>query len=131
MRDPEIEEWRWGTLSLWPGCERTVRPLIVFTNFLGSNGLSVLCCVSRLSCVSLLVTCQSLLSMGILQARILDWVAMPSSRGSSQPRDWTQVSYVSCTGRGVLYHWCHLGSLYTPIKNIKKKKNTYPHKATF
>ena len=29
---------------------------------------------------------------GILQARILEWVAMPSSRGSSQPRDWTQVS---------------------------------------
>ena len=31
------------------------------------------------------------LSMGILQARILEWVAMPSSRGSSQPRDRTQV----------------------------------------
>ena len=28
---------------------------------------------------------------GILQARILEWVAMPSSRGSSQPRDRTQV----------------------------------------
>ena len=27
------------------------------------------------------------LSMEILQARILEWVAMPSSRGSSQPRD--------------------------------------------
>ena len=27
---------------------------------------------------------------GILQARILEWVAMPSSRGSSQPRDWTE-----------------------------------------
>ena len=30
---------------------------------------------------------------GILQARILEWVAFPFSRGSSQPRDWTQVSY--------------------------------------
>ena len=39
---------------------------------------------------------------GILQARIMEWVAMPSSRGSSQPRDWTHVSYVSCTGRQVL-----------------------------
>ena len=28
---------------------------------------------------------------GILQARILEWVAFPFSRGSSQPRDWTQV----------------------------------------
>ena len=29
---------------------------------------------------------------GILQARILEWLAFPFSRGSSQPRDWTQVS---------------------------------------
>ena len=28
---------------------------------------------------------------GILQARILEWVACPFSRGFSQPRDWTQV----------------------------------------
>ena len=32
---------------------------------------------------------------GILQARILEWVAMPSSRGSSQPRDWNQVSHIA------------------------------------
>ena len=38
---------------------------------------------------------------GILQARILEWVAMPSSRRSSQPRDRTCVS---CIGRQVLYH---------------------------
>jgi len=43
---------------------------------------------------------------GILQARILEWVAMPFSRGSSHPRDGTHVSvsYVSCIGRWVLYH---------------------------
>ena len=35
---------------------------------------------------------QTPLSMGILQARILEWVAMPGSRGSSQPRDQTWVS---------------------------------------
>ena len=39
---------------------------------------------------------------GILQARILEWVAMPSSRGPSRPRDHTH-SYVSCIGRWVLY----------------------------
>ena len=39
---------------------------------------------------------------GILQARILEWVAMPSSRGSTQPRDRTGISYVSCVGRQVL-----------------------------
>ena len=38
----------------------------------------------------------------ILQARILERVAMPSSRGSSQPRDRTHVSYISCVGRQVL-----------------------------
>ena len=32
---------------------------------------------------------------GILQARILEWVAMPSSRGSSRPRDGTQVSCIA------------------------------------
>ena len=32
---------------------------------------------------------------GILQARILEWVAMLSTRGSSQPRDPTQVSHVA------------------------------------
>ena len=41
---------------------------------------------------------------GILQARILDWVAMTSSRGSSHPRDQTPISYVSCIGRQILYH---------------------------
>ena len=39
---------------------------------------------------------------GILQTRILEWVAMPSSRESSRPRDQTQVSYVSCIGVGPL-----------------------------
>ena len=38
---------------------------------------------------------QAPLSMGILQARILKWIAMPSSRGSSQPRDETQVSLIA------------------------------------
>ena len=32
---------------------------------------------------------------GILQARILEWLAFPSSRGSSQSRDWTQVSPIA------------------------------------
>ena len=40
---------------------------------------------------------------GILQARILEWIAMPSSRGSSQLRDWTYTSFVSCIGRRFLY----------------------------
>ena len=41
---------------------------------------------------------------GIVQARILEWVATSSSRGSSQPRDQTHVSWTSCIGRQILYH---------------------------
>ena len=40
---------------------------------------------------------------GILQARILEWVAMPSSRRSSWPRDWTCISYIFCMGRCVFF----------------------------
>jgi len=40
---------------------------------------------------------------GIFQARILEWVAMFSSRWSSRYRDWTQDSCVSCIGRQILY----------------------------
>ena len=43
---------------------------------------------------------------GILQ----EWVAMPSSRGSSLSRDQTRASYISCIGRQVLFHWHHLGN---------------------
>ena len=41
---------------------------------------------------------------GISQARILEWVAMPSSRGSSWSRDQTCDSYTSCIGRQILYY---------------------------
>ena len=47
---------------------------------------------------------------GILQARILGWVTMPSSRRSSQPRDQTCISCIFCNGRWILYHQLHLGS---------------------
>ena len=38
--------------------------------------------------------------LGILPARILEWVAIPFSRGSSQPRDRTRVSRGSCIAGG-------------------------------
>ena len=40
---------------------------------------------------------------GILQARILEWVAIPPSRGSSGLRDQTHISYISCTGSGFFF----------------------------
>ena len=42
---------------------------------------------------------------GVFQARILEWIAMLSSGGSSWPRDPTHVSYFFCIGRWVLYHY--------------------------
>ena len=42
---------------------------------------------------------------GILQARIRDWVAIPFSRVSSQPRDQTCISCVFCNGKWILYCW--------------------------
>ena len=59
---------------------------------------------------------------GILQARILVWVAMPSSRGSSQPRDQTQVSHI--TGRFFIC-WATREARYVSIPFwylLKKKK---------
>ena len=56
--------------------------------------LMYLCVLSHSSCVPLFATLWIVI-LGILQARILGWVAMPSSRGSSQPRDQTQISCVA------------------------------------
>ena len=50
---------------------------------------------------------------GIFQTRILEWVAISSSRGSSRPRDGTHVSCVSCIGRWILYHKRHLWGPYS------------------
>ena len=58
---------------------------------------------------------------GIFQAGIFEWIAMPSSRGSSLPRDQT---YISC-----FLHWqmsslplSHLGSPCLSLLDLKKKK---------
>ena len=57
---------------------------------------------------------------GILQARILEWVTISFSRGSSGPRNWTQVSHIAgrrfnlCTTREALKH-----------KNTVSQKTSY------
>ena len=60
------------------------------------------CCLVAKSSPTLLQPLPGFSVHGISQARILEWVAISSSRGSSQARDWTQIS---CIGRWVLYHW--------------------------
>ena len=68
---------------------------------------------------------------GNFQARILEWVAISSSRGSSQPRDRIQVSCISCMDRGILYHWAtgealfSFSSMYVIPFQIKMKRGLY------
>ena len=52
---------------------------------------------------------------GISQARILEWVAIYSSRGSCQPRDQTQVSHIASR----LYHLSHQGSVKTSLSSVQ------------
>ena len=70
-----------------------------------SKGLLLCCAVFSCLAVSNSLwpqrACQASPSLGILQARMLDWVAI-LSRGSSQPRD---QRCICCIGRLILYHW--------------------------
>ena len=64
-------------------------------------------CVVSSSVTSDFVTPWTVVSARLLcpwnfPGRILEWIAISSSRGSSQPREW---SHVSCVGKWVLYHW--------------------------
>ena len=54
----------------------------------------------------------------IFQAKLLDWVVISFSRGSSWPSDRTHISWISCTGRQILYHWA---TWEAPRKKVKVK----------
>ena len=70
---------------------------------------------------------------GILQARILEWVAISFSRGSSRPRDWTQVSHIGgrrfnlwATGETLKWRWnpciCSLKEITSELKIVKVRE---------
>ena len=121
-------------------------------------------CVCMLSCVWLFcdpMDCSPPVSSvhGILQARILEWVAMSSSRGSSRLGNWTMVSCISCIADGFfttessrkmcllsllpwsqkpkdsLWRWMSLNTGSHPSLSsenyIKKKKKNKKKKKTF
>ena len=71
-------------------------------------------CVCAQSCLALFNTmdCSPLASSvcGIFQAKILEWGAISSSRGSSLPRDQTHISCVFWFDRQTIYQLPHLGS---------------------
>ena len=88
--------------------ERLLRGLGMWCNCLVTKPCSTLCdpvdCSTPGSSVH-----------GISQARILQWFAISFSRGSSQPRDGTCVSYIAGTFlrcRRILYHWITRKALY-------------------
>ena len=111
--------------TLWRGCgkkgtqlhcwwERKLVQLLwrIVRRFSNKLGIKLpcmcMCAKSLQSCPTLCDTmyysppCSSV--HGILEARILKWAAMPSSREFSQLRDQTCVPYISCISRQVIYH---------------------------
>ena len=95
------------TDSVFKFCKSQLIYEIYLNTNIDTNSYKNKTCVympSHFSCVQLCATlwiaaCQAPLPIGILQTRIFEWVAMPSSRGSSRPRTGTHVSYVSCIGK--------------------------------
>ena len=116
----------WGRIWLNPWMIQTSKAVWVWEHF-GLQKWGWTCpwgemIISQMAELSLKVKCQSLSRVqlcnsmdcrppgssvhGICQVTILEWVAIPFSRGSSLLRDWTRVSSIA----GGLYHLSHQGS---------------------
>ena len=80
------------------------------------KGRFLVVCMCVLSSVSVFATSCTVCSLagssarGTFQARILEGNALSSCRGSSQPRNRTRVSCVSCIGKWIVYHQHYVGS---------------------
>ena len=95
------------------------------------------CSFKGVVCVCVCVRAQSCLTLwpcgllpgssvhGIPPARILQCVALSSSRGSSRPRDPTCVSWISCAGRRILYHWANWEALYDCYVHQIRRNSRY------
>ena len=110
MRKAELKE----TSGSWGGEDHRSSRTVLLHPQLQKTPSNKTMCLQSCSRVWLFVTPwtpahQAPLSIGILQPRVLEEVA-PSCRGSSQPRDWTCISFVSCIGKHILYCLHHLGS---------------------
>ena len=122
-RNEKLVGWRerereWGkgakskqiTLYEWQGTGESTG-----TASYKSSELSEPLCSGAQSCLTLCNPVDCCLPgcsiQGILQERKLEWVAISSSRESSQPRDWTHVPCIFGIGRWIFYHcttwgWC-------------------------
>ena len=65
--------------------------------------------------------------LSISQTRILEWVSVSYSRGSSWPRDWGCLSYVSCIGE--FFTTAHLGSPNVVDQPLLKLPGKLKHKS--
>ena len=100
-----LKSWLWY-------CTIVLQMLPLGKGYLGSFCIISYNCTLLFSCYAVPMHCSLPGSsvQGILQARILEWVAISSSRGSSRPRDRTYVSFISGIGRQILYQLSHKGS---------------------
>ena len=105
----ESEKWKWKWSRVW----------LLATPWTAAHQAPPSMGFSRQECWSGVPLCPTLCDPmdcslpgssvhGILQARILKWIAISFSRVPSGPRDQT---FVSCTGRWILYHWATWGAL--------------------
>ena len=103
----ETALYEWGTQETWQWAGAIARALSRKRQ--GSSLLLQLCVCAQLC----LILCDPMgcgppgsSVHGILQARILEWVAISSSRGSSRLRDWACVSHISIAGKFfTTSHW--------------------------
>ena len=102
------EEWSWRNHSLW-----------LQTILQGHSNWNSLC---MYACSFVFDACNPMDCSppgspihGIVQAIILEAVAISFSRGSSQPREQTLVSCVTCIGRRTLDHWATWESSIVPV----------------
>ena len=100
--------WEWGPLHrAWYYWVLHLQPPYL-TMWAASSFKSLKVCVHALSCPALCnpMDCSPPGSSvhRISQSSMLEWIAISFSRGSFWPRDWTQVFYISCIGRWILYH---------------------------
>ena len=115
---PHICTWLEDVFTLWES-HAPLSPIKRLPT-LSSSPRNALSAHSLHSCLTLcdLMNCSPPDSLvhGILQARILQWGAIPSSRGASWPRNWTSIS---CICRWILYPLSHLGNPWNPLPTEK------------
>ena len=121
MASPTRWTWVWVNSESWwwtgrPGVLEFMGSQRVRHNWVIELNWTVLSCVQLCDPIDCIPQVFSV--HGISQVRILEWVSIPYSRGSSWPRDRTCISCVSCIGRWILDHWGTCESLK------KKKKST-------